>query len=215
MILKRWALNLISLVAGGGVGLWTVHYARQMTPLPPLAAVFIALFFMALFFALSCAAGPWLFPGPGVQQIIRPEMPRQPWAWLKPVGGTPKSGYPLNKEQILIGRDVRCDIMFKDESVSRRHAEVIRLAEGYLLRDLGSRNGTFVNGQRIQEYLLQEGDSLSLGDVDLVFEAPRHPAMAGPESPGAVAGRPLLSPERGTPETRPPGEGDTEVWRPE
>ncbi|HXE72617.1 MAG TPA: FHA domain-containing protein, partial [Candidatus Nitrosotenuis sp.] len=115
-------------------------------------------------------------------------------------------------DQMFIGREVRCDVMLNNESVSRRHAEVLRLAEGFLLRDLNSRNGTYVNGQRIQEYLLQDGDTVTVGDINMIFEAARRPVPAEPEPVSSLASG-LEVEETGTAVTRPSEEGDTEVWR--
>ena len=67
-------------------------------------------------------------------------------------------------------RSSECDITLEDANVSRRHAEVRRIGDGYSLVDLGSTNGTEVNGQRIQETALMNGDVISVGTTRITFE---------------------------------------------
>ncbi len=69
----------------------------------------------------------------------------------------------LDENPLTIGRDIACDIVLDDSSVSRRHAELVCLENGYHLRDLGSTNGTLVNGILVQDQLLLSGDRLSVG----------------------------------------------------
>jgi Protein of unknown function (DUF3662)/FHA domain len=76
----------------------------------------------------------------------------------------------LDKDVTVIGRSSGCDIVLDDPNVSRRHAEVRRLGEGYSLVDLGSTNGTEVNGQRVGETSLMNGDVIGVGTTRLTFE---------------------------------------------
>jgi hypothetical protein len=71
-----------------------------------------------------------------------------------------------------IGRTSKNSIQLDDASISRRHAEISQGTEGYLLRDLDSQNGTFVNGDRITERVLADGDRVLFGTVLLRFHAP-------------------------------------------
>lgn len=219
MILKRWALNLLAVSAGCVLGLILVHYLTQRMVVPTLAQLFILTLTSVTLFVFSYGLGLRWFP-PTEEERIRPELPRQPWAWLRPRGEGLRSGFPLNKSHITIGRDIGCDVMINDASVSRRHAEVVRLAEGYLFRDTGGKNGCFVNGQRIQEYLLQEGDVIAVGDVQLNFEAPRRNEPLVLEEADHLSVSQLLSPEALPLEGEflgsldlPPQEEGTEVWR--
>ena len=67
---------------------------------------------------------------------------------------------------MTIGRSPDCDCLLTEPSVSRRHAELRRDGERWLLRDLGSRNGTRLNGMRVTEEVeVRPGDQLSLGGV--------------------------------------------------
>ena len=76
----------------------------------------------------------------------------------------------LDQGVTVIGRSSGCDIVVDDPNVSRRHAEVRRLGEGYSLVDLGSTNGTEVNGQRVGETSLMNGDVIGVGTTRLTFE---------------------------------------------
>jgi predicted component of type VI protein secretion system len=70
----------------------------------------------------------------------------------------------------VVGRSSQCDLTLRDESVSRHHAEFIEGPAGWLLRDLESRNGVEVNGKRVSERLLANGDRLKIGNVALQCE---------------------------------------------
>ena len=76
----------------------------------------------------------------------------------------------LEQAVTVIGRSSGCDIVVDDPNVSRRHAEVRRLGDGYSLVDLGSTNGTEVNGQRVGETSLMNGDVIGVGTTRLTFE---------------------------------------------
>jgi hypothetical protein len=70
-----------------------------------------------------------------------------------------------------IGRTTDNQIVIPSREVSRKHAEVVVGPAGFTLRDLGSPNGTFVNGKKVAEHTLKEGDRVSLAGVTLVFKA--------------------------------------------
>jgi hypothetical protein len=76
----------------------------------------------------------------------------------------------LTAEVTRLGRHPDSEISLDDITVSRRHAEIARTAEGYVARDAGSLNGTYVNQERIDEpVLLQQGDEVQVGKFRLVF----------------------------------------------
>ena len=78
--------------------------------------------------------------------------------------------HPLLEETSTIGRTASNAIALRDGSVSAHHARVIRTAEGFMIEDLGSRNGTFVNSEKLTEKrLLAEGDLVRLGKIILTF----------------------------------------------
>jgi pSer/pThr/pTyr-binding forkhead associated (FHA) protein len=68
-----------------------------------------------------------------------------------------------------LGRHPDSEIMLDDITVSRRHADIERTATGYIARDAGSLNGTYVNQERIDESPLRQGDELQVGKFRLVF----------------------------------------------
>jgi pSer/pThr/pTyr-binding forkhead associated (FHA) protein len=75
----------------------------------------------------------------------------------------------LSEDPALIGRDPQCDIQLPDHSISRRHARVVFQYEDFVLEDLDSTNGTFVNGIRIVKCVLRQKDTIHLGNVKMVF----------------------------------------------
>lgn len=68
-----------------------------------------------------------------------------------------------------IGRNPECEICLDDVTVSRRHAEVSHIADSYVVRDMGSLNGTYVNQARVDEQPLNHGDELQIGKFRMVF----------------------------------------------
>ncbi len=69
----------------------------------------------------------------------------------------------IDQDTFTIGRASDCDITLSDRQVSRHHAQIERDEDGYLLRDLGSKNGTYVNGEELREpYCLKDGDEIQI-----------------------------------------------------
>jgi hypothetical protein len=89
-------------------------------------------------------------------------------------GPNPGMAFELPKEVTALGRDVSNDIVLGDPEVSRQHARLTRTPGGYVLEDLGSTNGTFVNGERlVSPRVLNSGDLIALSEkVSLTFELP-------------------------------------------
>jgi pSer/pThr/pTyr-binding forkhead associated (FHA) protein len=85
----------------------------------------------------------------------------------------PESGakFVLDNELTRVGRHPESEIFLDDITVSRRHAEFVRSADGYIVRDVGSLNGTYVNRERIEEVSLSSGDEVQIGKFKLVFLA--------------------------------------------
>lgn len=78
---------------------------------------------------------------------------------------------PLGEETMTLGRMSDCDIVVADPRVSRQHAEIRPSGHGFVVTDLGSMNGTVVNGAPIREHPLADGDEVRLGNTVLRFEA--------------------------------------------
>jgi pSer/pThr/pTyr-binding forkhead associated (FHA) protein len=79
------------------------------------------------------------------------------------------SRFVLTKAVTTAGRHPDSDIFLDDVTVSRRHAEVVSSADGVVVRDVGSLNGTYINRERIDEARLAHGDELQIGKFKLVF----------------------------------------------
>lgn len=113
-------------------------------------------------------------------------------------GPQPNQVYELNKDIITLGRDITNDITINDPEVSRHHMRLTRGAGGYTMEDLGSTNGTFVNGQRLTGAKpLNNGDMIGLGEtVTLGYEGANPMGMgAAPQAPAAA----YQPPQQGTP----------------
>ena len=108
-------------------------------------------------------------PPSGATMVYVPERdespPPQP-ALLEWDGGR----YELHSSTTVIGRSSECDLRIDDPNVSRRHAEIRRAGAAYTLIDLESTNGTEVNGQRIRETSLMDGDEIRFGTSRIRFE---------------------------------------------
>jgi hypothetical protein len=78
--------------------------------------------------------------------------------------------YPIDKRVVVLGRSQDCDIQLADPNVSRRHAEVRQEETTYWIVDLGSTNGMEVNGRRLRQSKLEDGDRIVLGSTEVVFE---------------------------------------------
>jgi serine phosphatase RsbU (regulator of sigma subunit) len=80
--------------------------------------------------------------------------------------------HTLDGTAVSIGRASDCSIPIKDRYLSRKHAEIIAVGNNWVLKDLGSANGTYLNGSRVErDEALKPGDRIRLGDTEIVFEA--------------------------------------------
>jgi pSer/pThr/pTyr-binding forkhead associated (FHA) protein len=115
-------------------------------------------------------------PGPADDVVVNlAELP--PGGGVLVVRSSVQAGTRLTLKDgvTLLGRHPDSDIALDDITVSRRHAEIERTATGYVVRDVGSLNGTYVNGERIERDVpLQQGDEVQVGKFKLVF-------LIGPE----------------------------------
>ena len=115
-------------------------------------------------------------------------------------GPTPGAVFNLGGDQLTVGRDSTNDVVINDAEISRRHARLTFQGGKYILEDLGSTNGTFVNGQRLAgPRVLKAGEVVSFGEqIVLVYEASTFDPAATIASPRAAAvpsaSRPLSPP---------------------
>jgi YD repeat-containing protein len=107
----------------------------------------------------------------GMLPQVTPQAPGRPRVGRLTVrSGELASREFLIGEALELGREPDNDAMLPDPKVSRHHARIRRDGERYVLADLGSSNGTFVNGERVNAPAsLEDGDVILLGDVELVF----------------------------------------------
>ena len=108
------------------------------------------------------AAGEW--PEETPPTTMAPEPPREvvtlTLGWR---------AHPITSTRFVIGRSRECDLTVTDGNASRRHAEIVQEGDTYLVADLGSTNGTELNGRRISREELTDGDRITVGGTDLVF----------------------------------------------
>ena len=100
--------------------------------------------------------------------------------------------HPSHREEVssdsdfvVFGRDPACDVVIKNPRCSRRHASVRVVPDGYHLLDMGSSNGVYVLGQKVDDAIIREGDVFSMGDVFvriLPEDMPQTLAMSGSRS---------------------------------
>ncbi|GAC1452804.1 MAG: hypothetical protein PVSMB4_13390 [Ktedonobacterales bacterium] len=95
---------------------------------------------------------------------------QRPGAVVVRQGKEPGRVFEIRGDRLTIGRSRDSDVFLEDLAVSRLHATVFRDDTGqYIVRDENSANGTTVNGQRIGEHVLDEGDEIALGQTVLAF----------------------------------------------
>ena len=75
----------------------------------------------------------------------------------------------LNDNEIIIGRQTDCGIAIRDLKISKHHARVLKKGPYYKLEDMGSMNGTFINGSKIRAAILKNGDRVRLGESILIY----------------------------------------------
>lgn len=89
-------------------------------------------------------------------------------------GPTPGKEIKLDKREMFLGRDLSNDIVVNDTEVSRRHTRFFAQGDTYVVEDLGSTNGTYVNGQRlVSPYILRPGEMVAIGEhISFIFDSP-------------------------------------------
>lgn len=120
-------------------------------------------------FRLTAATQQFVPVGPA--QVASPAQPVSQEAHMRMVRG-PQVGitFPLTKDIVTIGRNPSSDIFLNDMTVSREHAHVEREGEAYVIRDLHSFNGVWINNKTVDAHVLRPGDYVQIGKYDFVFE---------------------------------------------
>jgi DNA-binding response OmpR family regulator len=92
---------------------------------------------------------------------------------------------PLHAARVVLGRAAECDIVVEGRLVSRQHAAISRTGASYVLEDLGSHNGTYVNGQRVNgQWMLRDGDRIELGGIGQLTFVDGDATSTRPLAPG-------------------------------
>ncbi len=106
-----------------------------------------------------------------VDDLVVPvgELPTEVGVLIVRAGAQAGDRFTLNDAVTGLGRHPDSEISLDDITVSRRHAEILRTPDGYVVTDAGSLNGTYVNQDRIDKMLLRHGDELQIGKFRLVF----------------------------------------------
>jgi len=123
---------------------------------------------------------------------LEENMPSEKTRLVMRSGPNPGKVFDLNADVISIGRESTNDIVIQDSEISRNHARIIRRGSGFLVEDLGSTNGTFINRQQVSSpRAMVPGDEVGFGEnVVLVFEGEGAPAtVAAPSARGRAATR--------------------------
>lgn len=169
---KNTLYYIISIIIGIAVGFFLMRYVKD----EHFASEHMCILIFALTVIIFAVAGHFLSKNGDEERIPETAESEEPaiqetsriysgvWGWITPEEGGVKSGYPLSKDRVIIGRDVKCEIMVNDESISRQHAELLRTDDGYKLTDMNSKNGVYVNNQRVSSQFLQDGDRIMLGN---------------------------------------------------
>ena len=111
-------------------------------------------------------------------------------------GPQPNQAFEISQEVTTLGRDISNDIVLNDRETSRHHLRLMRSGDTMTIEDLGSTNGTFVNGKRVSGVTpLQNGDMIGLGEtVTLALEAYSNLAEAAPPSAPSAPATPTPMP---------------------
>jgi hypothetical protein len=187
-------LTYLSLIAGGVAIVALIFYAARVglqvagrQPCPgcgrPLDPTWDRCPYCGYSF-MTVAAGPPEIPTPAPSPPPEPAVPLTPesgptrilratpshFVWLVVLSG-PHKGHEFRlKDDVFIGRDgTRCKVVLEDPAVSELHARIKREEGQFILHDLGSRNGTFVNGEQVYRHPLSDKDRLQLGETQLMF----------------------------------------------
>jgi len=113
-----------------------------------------------------------LDPEEVAEEIAAGHVPRMPALVVRAGGGRAGETFETGGLRTLIGRSPECHVFLDDVTVSRRHAEIIHEDDRYVIRDLGSLNGTFVNRRRIESAELSADDEVQIGKYRLTFLVP-------------------------------------------
>ena len=105
----------------------------------------------------------------GEERAAVAALPRTSALLIMQRGPSAGARFLLDAEKTVAGRSVDADIFLDDVTVSRRHAEFVREGDDFVVRDIGSLNGTYINRTRIDSAVLRSGDEVQIGKYRLTF----------------------------------------------
>jgi predicted component of type VI protein secretion system len=97
---------------------------------------------------------------------------------LTPIAGLSAAAIPLEQDELVVGRDKDCGAVLPDEGVSRQHARITRQGDEFVLEDLDSFNGSYVDGVPVLACVLHDGDTVQLGQNLYSFALALRPLAA-------------------------------------
>lgn len=139
-------------------------------------------------------------PAPVKRDIEKPVLPQ--WQLKAMTGATSGKMYLIDGTTVL-GRDAGCDIVISGPHVSRRHAEISIRSGQLWMKDLGSSNGSFLNGKRTEESVLRHGDEVKFDAVTFKVVGPAQPVDTTDEA-DMTQFRPVLAPKPAPASAPPP-----------
>jgi len=89
---------------------------------------------------------------------------------LSPIAGEVKERFVIDQPEVVIGRDPQSNIVLPDSGVSRKHARIYQTDTDFVIEDLGSSNGTYVDGVPVVSCVLNGGDSIQVGHTLFLFD---------------------------------------------
>ena len=107
--------------------------------------------------------------GPEKEAIVEVKDASEEAVLVVKSGSSVGQRFPLINREITLGRDPQSDIFLGDITVSRKHAKVAVDESTVEVKDVGSLNGTYVNGKRVEAQILKHGDELQIGKFKLIF----------------------------------------------
>ncbi len=114
-------------------------------------------------------------PGPALSdadRVVLGQLPATSALLVIEFGGHHGGRFLVDTDVVTVGRDSAAALLLDDATVSRKHAEIARVAGGFELRDCGSLNGSYVNGHRVDTHVLVDGDVVQVGKFRMRWARP-------------------------------------------
>lgn len=191
MVLKKLGVFIAVIVVGVVLGVMVIENVSVQLSLPTPLKLVLQVVYSLAFIVVAVILGkdiPKEEVEKSEEEVKTKKKPGKAYAWLVPASGRIRAGFPITKKLMILGRDVHSDILINEPSVSKKHAQILSLQGGFLLKDLDSSNGTYINNSRIEEAYLGDGDTVTLGEAKFTFacsQAIQQPSKEGKEGMSA------------------------------